>query len=162
MYFFPKEYKEKGPEYHYYDIALLVLDSEYDLQSMFGSFGFNFNETGFEEKRQKQIYGYQKITDEIEMYKVIGNFTVNNSYIHYQMITQPGMNGAPIVEYKNGDYIAVGIHTINNKVTNQKGGIILTRVLFQFLYRWTVEIKGELVLSDKRLGLEGIKALVDH
>lgn len=72
------------------------------------------------------------------------------------------MNGAPILEQRNGDYIAVGIHTINNKTTNQRGGIILTRILFQLLYKWTVEIKGELVLSDKRLGVEGVKALLHH
>jgi V8-like Glu-specific endopeptidase len=141
-------------------MALLVLSTPYDLESIYGSLGFDFNETSFEEEREKIIMGYQKITDEIEMYEIKGNFTVNNSFIHYEMISQPGMNGSPIVEDRNGDFVAVGIHTVNNQQNNQRGGIILTRPLFQHLYNWTIEIRGELSLAEKRLGLEGVKALL--
>lgn len=87
------------------------------------------------------------------MYRIVGDFTVNNSFIHYEMLSQPGMNGGPIVENRNGDYVAVGIHTLNNPENNQRGGIILTRILFQHLYKWSVEVKGELNLAEKRLGL---------
>lgn len=57
-------------------------------------------------------------------------------------MSQPGMNGGPIVENRNGKFFAVGIHTINNQQTDQRGGIILTRPLFQHLYKWTIEVRG--------------------
>ena len=54
----------------------------------------------------------------MKMFGMKGQWEVYKSEIRYEISTSPGQSGSPIIIKKDGDYLAIGIHTGGTNIFN--------------------------------------------
>ncbi len=92
--------------------AVIELDTDINLEEIYGSLGIDFSEDLSE--REKSIVGYSNRNhrhSHLHCYKVEGH--LERGLIKYEMPASSGMGGSPIIEERDGEFYIIGMHVYN-------------------------------------------------
>lgn len=139
-----------------FDIAVLTLDTQLNLEEYFGSFSYNFDwdesplAKSIEIMKGLKLIGFPRVGSVHQFHEFLFSAVSATNYMLYSLSTFPGTSGSPLLmAQKNEPYAVIAIHVLdmshivitNNKSTERKGALKLRSDMFQHLQQTEQHVK---------------------
>jgi V8-like Glu-specific endopeptidase len=141
---------------HLFDMAVLILDPQLNLEEYFGSLSYNFDweESPFikniEIMKGLELIGFPRVAYIHQFYQFLCSAVSAKNFMLYSLSTLPGSSGSPLsVPQENEPYAVIAIHVLdvshivltNNERTERKAALKLRSDMFQHLQQTEQRVK---------------------